>query len=64
MILSGDSGYYELTLRPLRRGNYCGVIAFVAQEPEMYVELFESCLNNLIMECARPLLVTRVLTFR
>jgi len=38
IILSGNTGYYDLSIRPLRRGSYCGVLAFVAREPsETYV---------------------------
>jgi len=33
VILSGNTGYYDLSVRPLRRGSYRGVLAFVAREP-------------------------------
>jgi len=38
VILSGNTGYYDLSIRPVRRGSYHGVLAFVAKEPDMYVE--------------------------
>jgi len=37
VILSETTGYYNLSIRPLRRGIYQGVIAFVGREPETYV---------------------------
>jgi len=40
VILSGSTGYYDLSIRPLRRGLYSGVIAFVAEQPEGYVMSF------------------------
>jgi len=40
VILSENTGYYNLSIRPLRRGIYQGVIAFVGREPEMYVCIY------------------------
>lgn len=41
VILSGNTGYYDLSVRPLRRGSYRGVLAFVAREPKTtYVVIY------------------------
>jgi len=37
VVLSDTVGYYDLSIRPLRRGHYRGIIAFVGQQPEKYV---------------------------
>jgi len=47
VILSGNSGYYDLSVRPLRRGVYRGVIAFVGQQPDMCVSYCRFVLSYL-----------------
>ena len=53
VILSDSSGYYDLSVRPLRRGIYRGVIAFVGQQPEMWVSYCGLVLNYLFRGCSR-----------
>jgi len=40
VVLSDAVGYYDLSIRPLRRGHYRGIIAFVGQQPEKYVAYY------------------------
>ena len=45
VVLSENTGYYDLSIRPLRRGDYRGVIAFVGHKPEMYALLLIFCFS-------------------
>ena len=51
VILSGTTGYYDLSVRPLRRGSYSGVIAFVARDPSTTYVLASFLISDYVICC-------------